>query len=52
VVVTTQKDLVKLRLSRLGDRPLWALRVRLHVEAGQDDLDGQLLSALTGRDAS
>jgi tetraacyldisaccharide 4'-kinase len=44
--VTTQKDLVKLRLPRLGDRPLWALRVRLHVEAGQDALDDQLLSAL------
>jgi tetraacyldisaccharide 4'-kinase len=46
LVVTTQKDLVKLRLTRLGDRPLWALRVRLHVEAGQDELDGRLLSAL------
>ena len=46
IVVTTQKDLVKLHLPRLGDRPLWALRVRLHVEAGQDALDDQLLSAL------
>ena len=33
-VIVTQKDLVKLRLSRLGDRPLWSLRIRLHVEAG------------------
>jgi tetraacyldisaccharide 4'-kinase len=46
-VVTTQKDLVKLRLPRLGDRPLWSLRVRLRVEAGQDVLDGRLRSALT-----
>jgi tetraacyldisaccharide 4'-kinase len=42
VVVTTQKDLVKLRLTRLGPYELWALRVRLHVEAGQDALDLQL----------
>jgi tetraacyldisaccharide 4'-kinase len=42
VVVTTQKDLVKLRLTRLGPCELWAVRVRLHVEAGQDALDRQL----------
>lgn len=41
-IVTTQKDLVKLRLSRLGGRELWALRVRLHVETGQDVLDRKL----------
>jgi tetraacyldisaccharide 4'-kinase len=29
LVVTTQKDLVKLRLPRLANRPLWAVRVRL-----------------------
>lgn len=46
VVVTTQKDLVKLRLSRLGDRPLWCLRIRLCVESGQDVLDGRLQSVL------
>jgi tetraacyldisaccharide 4'-kinase len=46
VVVTTQKDLVKLRLSRLGDRPLWCLRIRLRVESGQDVLDGRLQSVL------
>ena len=33
-IVVTQKDLVKLRLSRLDERPLWSLRIRLHVEAG------------------
>jgi tetraacyldisaccharide 4'-kinase len=42
VVVTTQKDLVKLRLTRLGPCELWAVRVRLHVEAGQDALDHKL----------
>jgi tetraacyldisaccharide 4'-kinase len=52
VIVATHKDLVKLRLSRLGDHPLWALRIRLQIEAGQDDLDDQLLSALNPRDRS
>lgn len=46
VVVTTQKDLVKLRLSQLGDRPLWCLRIRLHVESGQDVLEDRLQSVL------
>jgi tetraacyldisaccharide 4'-kinase len=48
IALTTRKDLVKLRLSRLGDWPLWALRVRLHVESGQDALDRQLQAALFG----
>ena len=42
VVVTTQKDLVKLRLSDLGGRELWALRIRLHVEAGGAEFDRKL----------
>src|SRR5205807_2091614 len=46
MVVTTQKDLVKLRASRLGDRPLWALRVRLNVEAGEGVLHERLEAAL------
>jgi tetraacyldisaccharide 4'-kinase len=46
LIVTTQKDAVKLRLSRLGDRPLWWLRIRLCVESGQDALDGCLRSVL------
>ena len=48
-VIVTQKDLVKLRLSRLGDRPLWSLRVRLHVEAGADELERRLEAALGER---
>jgi tetraacyldisaccharide 4'-kinase len=47
VVVTTQKDLVKLRLTRLGSRELWAVRICLHVEAGQDALDRQLEQVLS-----
>jgi tetraacyldisaccharide 4'-kinase len=42
VVLTTQKDLVKLRLTRLGDRPLWALRVRLQVGAGREAFEERL----------
>jgi tetraacyldisaccharide 4'-kinase len=49
-VVTTQKDLVKLRLTQLGGRPLWALRISLRVEAGQDVLDRKLQEVL--REAS
>jgi tetraacyldisaccharide 4'-kinase len=39
VVATTQKDLVKLRLTQLGPAPLWALRIRLRVLHGQEALD-------------
>lgn len=46
VVVTTQKDLVKLRTTRLGDKPLWALRIGLHFESGQDAFDRKLSSVL------
>jgi tetraacyldisaccharide 4'-kinase len=37
-VVTTQKDLVKLRLSELGGRPLWALRIGLAFLRGEERL--------------
>jgi tetraacyldisaccharide 4'-kinase len=46
VVVTTQKDLVKLRLARLGERELWALRIHLHIDAGREALDHQLQSVV------
>ncbi len=41
-MVTTQKDLVKLHRTQLGDRDLYALRIQLHVESGQDALDRKL----------
>ncbi|MBI3822585.1 MAG: tetraacyldisaccharide 4'-kinase [Planctomycetes bacterium] len=41
-VVTTQKDLVKLRLDRLGDRELWALRIELQITSGQEALEERL----------
>jgi tetraacyldisaccharide 4'-kinase len=40
--VTTQKDLVKLRLPRLADRDLWAVRIRLDVTAGREELERRL----------
>ncbi len=39
VLVTTQKDLVKLRLDQLGGRPLWAVRIGLAFRTGQADLE-------------
>lgn len=36
VLATTQKDAVKLRIDRLGERDLLALRVGLHVRPGPD----------------
>lgn len=47
VLVTTQKDLVKIRLTRLGDRKLWALHIRLHLTEGQDLLDRSLEDAIS-----
>ena len=45
-LVTTQKDLVKLRVASLGGRPLWALRVAWRVENGRDVLERHLRSVL------
>lgn len=46
LIVTTQKDVVKLRLSYLGGRPLWWVRIRLCIESGQDALERCLRSVL------
>lgn len=46
LIMTTQKDLVKLRLTQLGGRTLWALRICLHVERGQDTLHRRLVSVI------
>jgi tetraacyldisaccharide 4'-kinase len=42
LVMTTQKDLVKLRLAELGGRPLWAVQVALRLTQGGDTLDRML----------
>jgi tetraacyldisaccharide 4'-kinase len=46
VVVTTQKDLVKIRLTQLGERPLHALRIQLHLTRNRELLGQQLKEAL------
>ena len=46
VIVTTQKDLVKLRISRLAGRPLWALRIGLDIVTGREVLEERLRSVL------
>lgn len=47
VVVTTQKDAVKLRLSEIGDVPVWALRIEPIVEQGRDQLEALLRERLS-----
>jgi tetraacyldisaccharide 4'-kinase len=48
LVITTQKDLVKIRLPELSGRPLWALRILLQglEEGGLTDLDENLRSVM------
>jgi tetraacyldisaccharide 4'-kinase len=46
VLVTTQKDLVKIPRTHLGRRELWAVCVRLRVRAGQAVLDRLLKEVL------
>ncbi len=41
-IVTSQKDLVKIRLPKLGGRPLWAVHIQLHITSGQEALDHML----------
>lgn len=41
-VVTTQKDLVKIGLERLGNRPLWAVEIGVQVVSGAELLDAKL----------
>jgi tetraacyldisaccharide 4'-kinase len=42
LVLTTQKDLVKLRKLHLGPAPLRALRIGLEIVAGQDVMEDAL----------
>jgi tetraacyldisaccharide 4'-kinase len=42
LMVTTQKDLVKVQRTHLGGKELWAVRVRFCVESGEKELHGML----------
>jgi tetraacyldisaccharide 4'-kinase len=46
VLVTTQKDLVKLRIAALGGCPLWSLRIAWQVESGKEVLERHLRSVI------
>lgn len=46
IIATTQKDWVKLRVGRLGGRPLWAVRVGLTFLDGQDVFEQRLQGVL------
>jgi tetraacyldisaccharide 4'-kinase len=46
VILTTQKDLVKLPMEKLNERPLWALQIELHIEKEAELLEEMLLSAV------
>lgn len=46
LVVTTAKDLVKLPLDRLGDRPLWAVEIELQILEGRAALEERLERAM------
>ncbi|MEI7686651.1 MAG: tetraacyldisaccharide 4'-kinase [Planctomycetota bacterium] len=46
IVATTQKDLVKIRLDRIGERELWALKIELAIRSGQEALDRLLEKTL------
>ena len=47
VLLTTQKDLVKLRIAALAGRPLWALRIGVRFRAGEERLHQLLESAMS-----
>jgi tetraacyldisaccharide 4'-kinase len=49
VLVTTQKDLVKIRVDRLSDCELWALQIQMQMTSGQDALEGLLRGIIAAK---
>lgn len=47
LILTTQKDLVKLRVSNLGETPLRALRIGLEIKGGAEPLTDPLSALLS-----
>jgi tetraacyldisaccharide 4'-kinase len=46
-VICTQKDLVKIRRARLGDWPLWAVRIGIEFLSGREELLNMLSNIAT-----
>ena len=46
-ILCTQKDLVKLAGSRLGGRPLWAVRIGLEILTGREAFESRLASVVS-----
>ena len=51
LVVTTLKDLVKIRRGDLGGRPVVAVEIAIAFRSGREPLEAALLAAVTGRPA-
>jgi len=49
VLVTTQKDLVKIPRNDLGGLPLWALAIRAQISAGREAFEARLQELIQGR---
>jgi tetraacyldisaccharide 4'-kinase len=45
-VLCTQKDLVKIALETIGDRPLWAVEIGTRIISGREALDARLAHVL------
>ncbi len=46
-LLCTQKDLVKIPLEQVGDRPLWAIAVEIEIVRGSHELETKLQSLLS-----
>jgi tetraacyldisaccharide 4'-kinase len=52
IVLATRKDLVKVRVERLGDRALWALTIEMRLLVGGPDLERALANVLSAASSS
>lgn len=48
-ILTTQKDMVKLRLAELAGRPVWPLRIGMQFREGEEALHAKLAAVVEGR---
>jgi tetraacyldisaccharide 4'-kinase len=49
VLITTQKDLVKIPRNDLGGLPLWALAIRAQISVGREEFEARLQELIQGR---